>query len=479
MAIDKNKCLAAATKYLQKRQYEKAIKEYQKIEKEDPNNTRILMKIAETYMIAKNTEKATEYYLKVAKKFQQEGFFPKVVAIYKQIIKLDPSNIDVTKKLATLYTEMGLIGEALKQYNNIINDYIRRKDYKRAKETIQKMLQISPNNISVNIRLADIYVLENDIERAKHLYSRIAKFLVEKGKIDEYLLIVDRLVRIEPDNLNHIKNAARTLLKMGYPKQAIVKLQTGYQKNPEDIDILSLLAEAFYQLGQVTKVASIYKELARIFKQQNRIDKTQEIYKKLLQILPDDPEAAKIMEKIKGEDAAKLPESDLKKQEARDSNMKKRTITLQAAGSSTKKPKAQRKEQMLFEAQSYIKLNLKEKACNLLEELLKSYPDDPEIFKLLIELYLDLKDFINATDKIFQAANILPKEELRDFIERALKDDPENPRLKEALSALESGRELKKRDDVLKDQDIEIEIGMQDGNLDDDFILDDIDIVEE
>ena len=47
MAIDREKVLAAAQKYVEKKKYDKAIIEYQKVIQEDPNDARTLLKIGD------------------------------------------------------------------------------------------------------------------------------------------------------------------------------------------------------------------------------------------------------------------------------------------------------------------------------------------------------------------------------------------------------------------------------------------------
>ena len=47
MALDKNKLAAEATKHVQKSQWDKAIRIYEKILAEDPRDIRVLLKIGE------------------------------------------------------------------------------------------------------------------------------------------------------------------------------------------------------------------------------------------------------------------------------------------------------------------------------------------------------------------------------------------------------------------------------------------------
>ncbi|HEY6106985.1 MAG TPA: tetratricopeptide repeat protein, partial [Anaeromyxobacteraceae bacterium] len=47
MAVDKNKITAEATKLVQKGQFDKAIKAYERILQDDPKDVRVLLKVGE------------------------------------------------------------------------------------------------------------------------------------------------------------------------------------------------------------------------------------------------------------------------------------------------------------------------------------------------------------------------------------------------------------------------------------------------
>src|SRR4026207_1398863 len=97
----------AARKFVDKGQLDKAVKEYLRIVQEDPKDVRIWLKIGDLYAKKGSKQDATETYLKVARFYQDQGFYLKAVAVYKQILKLDPRLVDVNLKLAELYRQLG------------------------------------------------------------------------------------------------------------------------------------------------------------------------------------------------------------------------------------------------------------------------------------------------------------------------------------------------------------------------------------
>ena len=112
MAVDRTKVLEAAQKFLAKGQYDKAIVEYQKLVKEDPSDVRTWLKIGDLFTRKGSRAEACETYLRVAKQYAEQGFFLKAVAVYKQILKLDPSRLDVSLALADMYEQLQLVSDA-------------------------------------------------------------------------------------------------------------------------------------------------------------------------------------------------------------------------------------------------------------------------------------------------------------------------------------------------------------------------------
>ncbi|MBN1206635.1 MAG: tetratricopeptide repeat protein, partial [Myxococcaceae bacterium] len=88
--MDKNKIIEAAAKLVAKGAYDKAIKEYQKVLEVDAKDVRVLQKMGELYQKKNDNAQAAHYFTKVAESYSSDGFFLKAVALYKQVLKLNP-----------------------------------------------------------------------------------------------------------------------------------------------------------------------------------------------------------------------------------------------------------------------------------------------------------------------------------------------------------------------------------------------------
>src|SRR5256714_9392215 len=113
--MDKNKVIESASKLIVKGQFEKAVKEYQRVLEVDPDDVRVLQKLAELYQKMKKQSEAADCFEKVARTYAAQGFYLKAVALYKQVLKV-VERVEVNVRLAELYQQLGLVGDATKEW---------------------------------------------------------------------------------------------------------------------------------------------------------------------------------------------------------------------------------------------------------------------------------------------------------------------------------------------------------------------------
>ncbi|MFQ5841742.1 MAG: tetratricopeptide repeat protein [Thermodesulfobacteriota bacterium] len=118
--LQKEHLLDIAQKYIKKGQHKKAIKEYRKILDADPKNIRVRLKLGDLYLKNGHKDKAIDEYMKVAQQYENDDLNFRATAIYKKILYLDQSLVDVYHKLANLYLREKLVGSARLQYHNIL-----------------------------------------------------------------------------------------------------------------------------------------------------------------------------------------------------------------------------------------------------------------------------------------------------------------------------------------------------------------------
>src|SRR3954462_7115547 len=191
--MDKNKIIEAAAKLVAKGAYDKAIKEYEKILDSDPKDVRILQKMGELYQKKNDNAQAAFYFTKVAESYSNDGFFLKAVALYKQVLKLNPNLVEVNLKLAELHQQLQLLSEATAYYQLVANHYDKQGDIKSSLDTLKKMVDLDPDNVASRIKLAELYARENMNDEALTEFRRAAEHLKRNNRTDDYLRVAERI----------------------------------------------------------------------------------------------------------------------------------------------------------------------------------------------------------------------------------------------------------------------------------------------
>lgn len=286
--MDKNKIIEAAAKLVAKGAYDKAIKEYQKVLDADPKDVRTLQKMGELYQKKNENAQAAVYFTRVAESYTSDGFFLKAVALYKQVLKLDPTLVDINQKLAELHQQLQLMGEAMAYYQLVYNHWDKQGDTRRALDVLRKMVGLDPDNTASREKLANLYVREGLNDEAAQEFTKVAEHLKRNNRTDDYLRVAERLSALQPDNLSLARELAEAYLAKNDQKHALAKLQICFKADNRDIDTLRLLAVAFQGMGQMSKTISVYKELAHAYADKNFHDDAEKTWRQVEQLDPND-----------------------------------------------------------------------------------------------------------------------------------------------------------------------------------------------
>jgi len=304
LSVDRSKVLSAAQKHLAKGNYDRAIAEYQRLVDEDPADVRTWLKIGDLQTRKGAHKEASDTYRRVAEHYAEQGFFLKAVAVYKQILKLQPNRLDVSLRLAEMYEQLQLVSDALQTYEQAAIAYARQGDAENMLGILDRMAKLDPENIPVRIKYAEALSKAKQMERAASEFEAGARLLEEQGRIDDYLKVAERLLYHRPGDVALSKKLARTYLSRNDAKRALSKLQACFKKDPRDITTLELLAQAFHVLGQSAKTISVYKEMVRILAEKNEDEERARILKKILELDPNDAEARQELAKFAPPSAA-------------------------------------------------------------------------------------------------------------------------------------------------------------------------------
>ncbi len=285
----------AGRKAYEKGQYDKAIKEYLKVVKEDPKDVRVWLKIGDIYAKQDAKGEATDTYMKVAKFYSDQGFYLKAVAVYKQILKVDPRLVEVNLKLAELYRQLGLLSDAMQHFEMVAAFFHREGKTREALATLRQLVDLDPENVATRIKLAELYSKEEMTSEAIGEFSTTCEFLRKNGRQDDFIKVAERLLFHDQENIELCQELATLYLQRNDPRRALAKLQICFKANQNDPNVLALLAQAFQRLDQKGKTVSVLKELARVHAESGKRQEAEEVHRKILEYVPNDPDSLKFL----------------------------------------------------------------------------------------------------------------------------------------------------------------------------------------
>ena len=237
MALQRELVVQTAEKYVARGKIEPAIREYRKLLAENPNDINTLNRIGDLYARIQHIDEAVEFFNQIGQQYSDQGFFVKAIAIYKKIIKLDPTRLEVYERLADLYHKQNLITEARTQYQVLADYYTKHDNAASAIAIYNKMADLEPENPSYHVKLAEIYQNQKLYEKAVNEYRIIAELMIQHGRTQEAAQVYERALTIDSKNLRFIRSAVQALRDAGADAAAAHFLTTAIERNPEAQEI--------------------------------------------------------------------------------------------------------------------------------------------------------------------------------------------------------------------------------------------------
>lgn len=190
--------------------------------------------------------------IRIAETLCAEGDGEGAIKIYKDALADQPMDISLRLRLAELYENEGKSTEASNEYAKTGHIFIRADSLEDGFALYRKATELAPKNYAVREQLF------------KHYYTA--------QKFDE--AAGEGLV------------TARWYWRMNKPEQARKILELVVEISPKNVEAFQLLANIHMDLEQPDKALAKYEALAEVFKRSGEEEKLVECYRKMLTIEP-------------------------------------------------------------------------------------------------------------------------------------------------------------------------------------------------
>jgi tetratricopeptide (TPR) repeat protein len=287
--MDKQKLIDSANKHVQAGRFDKAISDYQKILDADPRDLRTQQKMGELHARAGNPDLAARFLVPVAVQLAKDGFGQKAAALLKQVLAMTPEQVDLHGRLATIYEQMGLRSEAMAQLETWVRHHAAEDE---AREPIfVRMMDLSPDRLDVRLALAKLRVALGDAVGASTVLRDTMALLRQARKQEELVKVGELLLQQEPNDRAVAREVVGIYLAMGDIKRALPRLLKIQSTAPEDVRLLTQLAQVLHQQGQTEKAVAVLKHQAKLAEKLGSADAERNAWEEIKRIDPGHAEA--------------------------------------------------------------------------------------------------------------------------------------------------------------------------------------------
>jgi tetratricopeptide (TPR) repeat protein len=304
--MSKEKIIEQAEKFIQGGKFDRAIKEYQKLLAENPADMRAKLKLADIYARKKEIPTAIKTYREVADAYSQENFHLKAIAVYKTILKLSPTLIEVNEKLGELYHKVGLDNDAINQFYIVASYYDGKGMAREAMEIRKKILAIDPANTTGRIRLAELMQSEGQTEESIREYERAAEILASKKDRDGLIEVFEKMLYFRPDNVEMLTKLCRLYFAKREFKKVLRRIEGAPAEVKKNLAVEELWAEALLEDRQVDASRKKFKELYSLSLEAKEAERAARVYSRILQEFSDDQDYLNELEEIRKESGVEV-----------------------------------------------------------------------------------------------------------------------------------------------------------------------------
>ena len=463
--------LKSADYYYKEGFYTKAIAILRKILRIAPDNIKVYERLADLLVQDGNTGEAKRVYLEIAEKYTRQGLKKRALEIYKKMVELDPKNTAVRLKLADAFLKEGMRDEAADQLISTAKKFIKEGNMDDAKQLLTAAQKLGLGDVVVDITLAEIFIEKKEFEKAEQILDKayakntghvlllelLAFVKLQVGKLADALKIAKRLFELDRSKYGVIEKIFNELLHKDKVNEAwslikpIVEHLTLNEEYDKALELLkSILEKKQYFIPALKVMADIYdkkddrifhittlEKLVEAYKKDGNIEEAEKTLKILLEYDPANIEYKEALKELKAyeisDDEISVSEEDfeLDEEELVESLDLEDTNQKLLGG--------------ISEAEFYIEHGYKDKAYNLLEQILRKDPVNKKANLLFLPLckekgerakasqcYLNLAEiaitegeFEKAEDYLNQSERLLPGSSgfLRRHLEKKKKEE--------------------------------------------------------
>ena len=164
-----------------------------------------------------------------AQKLIQKGYLDKAIVEYKAAADADPKDISIRLRIGDLYVKVGKKSEAIKEYNEAARANAQRGFYLKAIAVYKQIVKVE-DSIDTRNKLAELYIKQRLIADAIGEYSHMVSWFEQRGKSAEVLELLKKMVDVDPENVGVRLKLAELYHKLSFAKDSLSEYSVIFEK---------------------------------------------------------------------------------------------------------------------------------------------------------------------------------------------------------------------------------------------------------
>lgn len=208
--------------YTREERYGDAIAELQEALRLAPDDIRIYEQLGEIFYKQGRDEQSIKWFLRSAELYIENNEIQDAIRVYKNILKITPSDVDImgkisdlyfkanmideftkiTIRLGDIYVDQGILDKAMLLYEGFLEHIPSDRDLRDRLIYIYKnILEIAPKNNNIRYKLIDNLLFMKCIEDAISRYIELIEHYLEKKYYKEAISTCDEILKHRPDSI--------------------------------------------------------------------------------------------------------------------------------------------------------------------------------------------------------------------------------------------------------------------------------------
>jgi tetratricopeptide (TPR) repeat protein len=258
---DRVKVIEQAEKHVRAGRVKEAIAEYEKLALTDPQDVGTLNIIGDLHIRLGHTDRAVRSFLKVAEEYERRGLFSQALAIYKKIHKLNPDHADYALKLGDLYGQQGFLADAKNVYLAVAGRQVEEGKIPDGIAIYEKIIKLDPGDLDTRKALSVLYKENGYPDAALEQLNAIADVRAERGQFDAAVEILHEALAFRPGDVKTLVNLVEVHKRGDRTDLAIGVLEKELEATPDNVQLLNILGNIYFESGEVQKAEDIFTRI--------------------------------------------------------------------------------------------------------------------------------------------------------------------------------------------------------------------------